>query len=300
MRTSRTRRVALGAFAAVALLATACGDDAGGQGSAGGEADTLDTLRVIAVSEGPDANLREAMAPLNDAFGEATGLEIELVEVADGNSMVEALAADRADVATLSGFLMTFARQLADVEVVAGASGSEDVSVFAVRQDSDIQSIEDLRGTTVALGAEASAGSNWQPREELRAAGLEAGTDVEVTNTGGYDAALLALQNGSVDAAASRPMIMEQLSENGQTDADAFRIIHRSDPLPLALSVVVRSELPEQVRADLQEYFLGEDGLETLGQLFPLLDETFVPDEEVFGYFEGIIDDLGVELSEVE
>lgn len=322
MRRARVRAVTALAAIALGVTATSCGDDGDDEVSAGNgdaaettnEAETEDTadtaddasperpevLRVAVAAGSGDADLAESMSALNDAYSEATGLPVEVVEVADSNGIIESLRAGRVDIATLSGFLLVFGQQLADLEVVAAAAGSTDVSAIVVREDSDIQSIEDLTGRSIALGDPNSAGSGIQPRLQLLDAGIDPDADMEVTYTGAYDAALLSVINGAVDAAGTRPFVMEMLAENADFDTDELRIIETSDPLPLMLAVVATDTVPDDVIEDLRTYMLSDDGLEALQALSPLADSTFVPDDEVYSYFQNGIDSLGIQVEDLE
>ncbi|HEX7096883.1 MAG TPA: phosphate/phosphite/phosphonate ABC transporter substrate-binding protein [Acidimicrobiales bacterium] len=264
------------------------------------EAESIEKLRIAVIGEGTDSTLADRLKPLNDALSEATGLPVDLVEVADGNGLVEALHAGRVDVASLSGFILTFARQLADVEIIAATAGSTDVSTIVVPKDSPVTNLDELRGKSIALGDPNSAGSGVQPRALLLDHGIDPERDLDVTYTGGYDTALLAAYNGTVDAAATRPFVMQLFAQNGAFPEDAFRIIATSEPLPLGLAIVGREGLPPSIIEKLRTFFLSAEGLSVFQAVFPLADKTFVPDAEVLGYFERIIEELGIELSSIE
>ena len=86
-------------------------------------------------------------------------------------------------------------------------------SVIVVREDSDIRSIEDLRGKSIGVGALDSPQATLIPLEHLAAAGLNVDTDVMVRrfdvlvgkhgdHIGGERDAARALMQGEVHAAA--------------------------------------------------------------------------------------------------
>jgi ABC-type phosphate/phosphonate transport system substrate-binding protein len=131
---------------------------------------------------------------------------------------VEDLLAGRIDVAWNSPLAWVRARRLAEAngsEVAALAMRDTDrdlTSVIVVRADSSIQSVSDLRGKTVGVGAVDSPQATLLPLAHVRASGLEPGRDFTVQrfdigvglhgdHVGGERDAARALATGTIDAA---------------------------------------------------------------------------------------------------
>jgi ABC-type phosphate/phosphonate transport system substrate-binding protein len=118
---------------------------------------------------------------------------------------------------------------------------SQVATVMLVRADSDIASIEDLRGRRVALGVPASSELALIPRHQLRQQGLDVETECEIVQLepkefpGGerwVDALTIiaAIEDGKVDAATLFEPHFKMLVERGRLDPTSFRVIWRSQP----------------------------------------------------------------------
>jgi ABC-type phosphate/phosphonate transport system substrate-binding protein len=113
-------------------------------------------------------------------------------------------------------------------------------SVVVVRADSGIESIEQLRGATVATGAVDSPQATLIPLSHLRAAGLEPGRDVDIRrfdvgvglhgdHIGGERDAARALVAGEVDAACMIDGNHLAFSNDGTIPAGATRIVAQTE-----------------------------------------------------------------------
>jgi ABC-type phosphate/phosphonate transport system substrate-binding protein len=109
-------------------------------------------------------------------------------------------------------------------------------SVVVVRADSGIDSVEQLRGTTVATGAVDSPQATLIPMSHLRAAGLEPGRDVDIRrfdvgvglhgdHIGGERDAARALVAGEVDAACMIDGNHLAFSNDGTIPAGSTKIV---------------------------------------------------------------------------
>ncbi len=114
-------------------------------------------------------------------------------------------------------------------------------SVFVVRDDSDLESIEDLKGKTVAVGAKDSPQATLIPLERLAKAGLHAGKDFEVVyfdvlvgkhgdHIGGERDAVIALMEKKVDVACIIDGNHLGFTKEGTISAGSTRIIGQTAP----------------------------------------------------------------------
>jgi len=150
-------------------------------------------------------------------FGEH-GLDFDVVLFTNYERQVEAHVHGHFDVAWNSPLAwLQLQRIAAKLGTPAHAIAMRDTdrdltSVILVRSDSDVRSIADLRGRTIAVGAHDSPQATLIPLEHVRAAGLQPGRDVEVRyydvlvgkhgdHIGGERDAARALADGQVDAA---------------------------------------------------------------------------------------------------
>ncbi len=114
-------------------------------------------------------------------------------------------------------------------------------SVVVVRSDSDIRSLADLRGRTVATGAVDSPQATLLPLSLLRAAGVEPGADVDVLlfdvgvglhgdHIGGERDAAKALRAGDADAACMIDANLLLFGREGILPSGSVRVIGHTGP----------------------------------------------------------------------
>ncbi len=139
-------------------------------------------------------------------------------------------------------------------------------SVFFVRRDSPIGSLEDLKGRTVALQSALSTSAYLVPAMELLAHGVKpeillTPNDVPAADTVGYVFARTELNISTyvhkrvVDAGVISSL--DWMNDRSMPPAfrGDMRVIFRSEPMPRALEMV-RSDLDPAVRARLQQVLL--------------------------------------------
>jgi phosphonate transport system substrate-binding protein len=172
--------------------------------------------------------------------------ELDYVLYPHYERQVEDLLAGRHDVAWNSPLAWVRARRAAEarglrVEAVAMRDTDRDLrSVVAVRHDSDLHALEDLRERTVATGAVDSPQATLLPVSRLRAGGLTPGTDVEIRrfdvgvglhgdHIGGERDAAAALAAGTVDAACMTDSNLLLFSREGTLAPDSVRVIAQTE-----------------------------------------------------------------------
>lgn len=224
MQKSNRFLAALALIPAAALALSACasggtGDAGSGEAPAGGEPRTIKVATVGIMSD--------VVLQIADEQGylEAEGLEIENVTVANPPAGVAALQGGQVDFAFSPGVVFVNARsQGVPVKVAAGASGFpadvapgpeldlyDDTGVY-VGPDSEIASLEDLAGTSIAVNAR-KANLEATVSRTL----LDAGVDPESINWVALDFTSMveALKNGEVDAAVPVNPFTLQAEEAG-------------------------------------------------------------------------------------
>lgn len=270
-------------------------------------------------SETTDAPITIATLPLGDdptqanpidAFAELvekeTGRTVEVTDVPDYLSVVEAIRADHVDIGIMSGFPSALAVNTGEVDsLMAWAGSDEPVSACVVLEDSPVQKLEDLRGKTVAFADQASSSGYFMPVYMLDQAGLEQGTDYEAIFAGGHEGSFVALEQGQVDAACTAIMLT-QLGEPMFPFADGeWRGVGESPSMDVMGSVLARPSLDEETRAQLQEALpkvFSEENREALGALgegFIGLEEIMDPDPSIFKSFAEIAEVAGVKLEDL-
>jgi len=257
-------------FALVVPLLAACG--APGANAAAKPA----TLRVgLIPNQAPD-RLKAQYEPFRAYLSQQLNMPVELFVATDYNGVVEAMIADRLDVAYFGGVTYVQARSRADIQPIVTeidrlTKTTKYSSVIVTRADGPIQSLADLRDKRFAFGDINSTSGSLYPRLMLDAAGYRFSDDPkvapaglrEIIYTGGHDATALAVQNGTIDAGGLEERILLRLQEAGTVDASKIRILQRSDPIE-GYPWVVRGKLDKGLVERITNAYLGINDPELL------------------------------------
>jgi len=205
-------------------------------------------------------------------IGELTGIEITPIRVTDYNAAVEAVRANRAQIAWYGGKTYIQAVEIANVEAFAAGvrKGDTDASYFAyfvVPSDSDLQTIDDVKGKRLALNSIGSTSGDLIPQVELMKAGLSIKNKndfKQVYYAGSHDACMMAALNKHVDVCGMSSRNFDARIADGTISLEQIRIIHRSSPVPpppLAYSKSLPLEIRNKIKlATLDAHNYGKIG----------------------------------------
>ena len=203
---------------------------------------------------------------------ELTGIEITPIRVTDYNAAVEAVRANRAQIAWYGGKTYIQAVEIANVEAFAAGvrKGDTDASYFAyfvVRADSDLKTLADVKGKKLALNSIGSTSGDLIPQVELVKSGLSVKNKDDFQNVhyaGSHDACLLAVINKHVDVCGMSSRNFDARIADGTIELEQVRIIHRSSPVPpppLAYSKNLPLEVRNKIKvATLEAHKYGKIG----------------------------------------
>ncbi|WP_282857263.1 phosphate/phosphite/phosphonate ABC transporter substrate-binding protein [Pseudoclavibacter helvolus] len=295
----RSPLLAFGIMGVSALALTGC------QTAEATADDTTITIATIPLGEDPtQANPIDALVELLEA---ETGYTVEVTDVPDYLSVVEAIRADHVDMGIMSGFPSALAVNTGEVDALLAWEGSEDpVSTCVVLNDSPVQELTDLEGKTVAFADQASSSGYFMPVHMLHEAGLEQGTDYEAIFAGGHEGSFAALEQGQVDAACTSIMLTELGAPMFPFADGEWRGVGESAPMPVMGSVLGSPELTDEKRAVIQDAIQAvfvEKNAEALGALgsgFIGLPVSVDPEPSVFDGFVEIAGVAGVQLEDLE
>ena len=198
-------------IAALALLLTGCvsGENQASQSSETADGDLAgQTLNIDFATYNPLSLIIK-----NQRWLEDQGLQVNWVQSAGSNKANEALRAGAIDVGSTAGSAALLARANGSPIQVIGIYSQPEWAALVAPAGSDITSVEQLRGKTVA----ATKGTDpyFFLLQALEANGLSV-EDVTVQNLQHADG-WAALQNGSVDAWAGLDPIMAGAEQTGAT-----------------------------------------------------------------------------------
>ncbi|MGJ9372662.1 aliphatic sulfonate ABC transporter substrate-binding protein [Nesterenkonia sp. CF4.4] len=212
-RSSRPRRTsvkAVSAAAAVALLATACGGD-------GGEDEQLETLNIDFATYNPLSLIILENGWLEEEL-EELDVDVKWVQSTGSNVANENLRAGNIDVGSTAGSAALLNRAVgADTHTIM-IENQPEWSALVTDGDSDIESVEDLEGASIA--ATPATDPYFFMARSLQEAGLSV-DDVEVQSLQHADG-WQALANGDVDAWAGLDPIM------AGAEADGAELLYRN------------------------------------------------------------------------
>jgi phosphonate transport system substrate-binding protein len=291
---------AVGMLGIAALALTGC------QASGTAEAAPSDapiTIATLPVSDDPtQANPIEALVELLEA---ETGREVEVTDVPDYLSVVEAIRADHVDIGIMSGFPSALAINTGEVDALLAWKGSDEpVSTCVVLNDSPIQTLEDLEGKTVAFADQASSSGYFMPVYMLDQVGLEQGTDYEAIFAGGHEGSFAALEQGQVDAACTAIVLTEMGAPMFPFADGEWRGIGESPSMDVMGTVLARQTLDDETRTLLEEAIpkvFTEENAEALSSYssFIGLDVEIAPEPSIFASFAEIAAVAGVKLEDL-
>lgn len=283
----------IGAFAAAAilgasLLLTACsgasevsaetagtsGADAEEQAAGPGGEDGVFTI-AYAPNESTEQST-DARNGLAEELSAALGCEVEEIQASDYNAIIEALRTDKADMAYMGPLAIALGVERAGVEpiVMKADDGDPEKAVYhsvlvTSSANTDINSIADIKGKTMAFVDPDSTSGNLVPTSEIIQAFPEENLNSDLLHTNGeffeavsysgsHQAGLQAVVRGDVDVAPISDQILESEIANGNAAQEDVKIIHESDAIP-AEAMVVAASVDEETKQLLTEFLTSYD-----------------------------------------
>ena len=254
----------------------------------GGKPSDTKVLRVGFVPAEDAQQVLQNAQPVVEILRKKLHMEVQPFVATDYTGVVEALRVNKLDIAFLTPASYVLAKNEANVRVILKSERKGIPFYYAaiiVRAESDIRSLDDLRGKTFAFGDSLSTTGNVIPRKMLRDRGIDPVRDFkQVLYSGGHDATVLAVLNGKVDAGATYANSpdgedtawMRYLKD--EAESKKIRAIAFSEPIP-ADNLVVSAALDRGLAEKIEQIFidLSHDphGKKMLRELYQI--DGFVP-----------------------
>ncbi|WP_187977793.1 phosphate/phosphite/phosphonate ABC transporter substrate-binding protein [Mycetocola sp. JXN-3] len=282
------------AAALVALGLSACSSPASGDSSAQpeGASNVCPNGKIrmgILPYEDPD-KLEPAYQVLAAALSKKLDCPVEVSITEDYAAEVLAMENDQLEIAQFGPLGFVFASQRADaIPMVSFGDADGKPTTYTggiwVPNDSPIKTLEDLKGHTLALGSPGSTSGDALPMSALTDAGIV--DEVTADYAGGHPEALLALVNGTVDAAQINSQTLATATAKGTFDETKFRQVWKSKDIPND-PVTVRGNLPQEFQKTVTDALLSLDtadvekvsaflGVKNAGPLIPVTKDTYQP-----------------------
>lgn len=245
MRVTYQRRTLL-LLATTALLGLA---GSAGLGSVAAQDERPDRIRLAVTDLQGLEELQRDFEPFQAALSETLGVPVEFLPVSDRTAAAVALDANQVDLVLTGPAEYVVLRAVTDAEPLVGLTRPGYYSVIAVHADSGIETLEDLRDGTIALGDIGSTSSHLGPSKILADAGVNPLEDLEVVMLGG--GATQAFINQDVDAIGTSQLSYDRMLEASELTADQVPIIATGPDFPADV-FVAGTHLSADYRAELR------------------------------------------------
>ena len=175
-----------------------------------------DTLNVQFVPTNNDGSMEAKTGPFADYLSEKLGMDVEVTLATDYSTIVEAMASGKVDLGIMPPAAYVQARNLDAAEALLSSqlvAYDEDTeqpledtytSTFKgevlVIADSDMESLEDLKGKKIATLSPNSASGYIYPVAEMKDLGIDPLTDCTLTTVNDIPSEITAVLNGQQDA----------------------------------------------------------------------------------------------------
>lgn len=235
----------------------------------------------------------DARNGLASDLGEALGMEVKEIQASDYNAIIEALRTGNADMAYMGPLAVALAVERADsVPIVMKApEGDKEQAVYhsvlIARSDNDeINSIQDIKGKSIAFVDPDSTSGNLVPTYEIIKAFPDDKLDTDILHTNGeffeavsfsgkHQAGLQAVIKGDVDVAPISDQILASEIANGNAKEGDVKIIHTSEAIP-AEAMVVSADVDEELKAKLADFLTTYDNEDYFTQVIKVEGARFV------------------------
>lgn len=296
MNAKKLSTLALAGVLTLSLLAGCGSNGTTGSNTASGNAAAAEKT-TFTIAYAPNESTEQSSDARNGLaadLGKALGMEVKEIQASDYNAIIEALRTGKADMAYMGPLSVALAVERADAEPIVmkapGGDKSQAVyhSVLIARADNDeINSIEDIKGKTMAFVDPDSTSGNLVPTSEIIKAFPNDNLDTDKLHTNGdffeavsfsgkHQAGLQAVIKGDVDVVPISDQILAAEIANGNASEGDVKIIHTSPAIP-AEAMVVGTSVDDNLRAKLVDFLTSYDNEAYFTDVIKVEGARFVP-----------------------
>ena len=223
-------------------------------------AQAADVLKVTAIPDEAPTELLRKFKPLGAYLEQQLGMKVEFMPVADYPAVVEAIAADRIDLAWLGGF--TFVQTRLKTGNAIPLVQREQDAVFTskfISSDPAVKSLADLKGKTFACGSVSSTSGSLMPRYFMQQDKIVPETYFSrVAFSGAHDATAAWVEAGKVDAGVLNASVWDKLVAAGKVDTKKVHVF-ATTPTYYDYNWTVRGSLDPELAGKIKAAFLALD-----------------------------------------
>jgi len=216
-------------------------------------------LRVMLVPSDTGADsIADDCKPVFNAITQVYGLHFDIRVGTSFAAVVEGMCNEQVDVAWLGVVTLPIVVKRGCGEFLAldvEKGQSVYYSGIFVARNSNIKTLHDLKGKSVAFGDLLSTAAFNFPVAMLIDAGIDPARDLgKIYMAGSHTNSLAALREGRVDAACASFNVYEKSVQNGIIDPKKVRVLKKSEPIPLP-PMGMHVKLKPEVKALLKKAF---------------------------------------------
>lgn len=207
---------------------------------------------------------------------EYLGCEVEEIQASDYNAIIEALRTGKADMAYMGANAIALGHERANIApiVMKAEDGDPEKAVYrsvliTSSSNEKINSIEDIKGCTIAFVDPDSTSGNLVPSSDIITAFGNEKLDMDKLHTNGsffeaasysgsHQAGLQAVVRGDVDVVPISNQILASEIANGNVKESDIKVIHESGTIP-AEAMVVSAEASEELKEMLVKFLIEYD-----------------------------------------
>lgn len=235
----------------------------------------------------------DARSTLAKDLGKVINMDVKEIQASDYTAIIEALRTGKADMAHMGALAVAMGAERAGVTPIVMKAPNGDKaqavyhSVFVTQKDnSEINSIKDFKGKTIAFVDPDSTSGNLVPTSEI----MKAFPDLHLTNekihtngeffeavsfSGKHQAGLQAVIKGDVDIVPISDQIMASEFKNGNADENAVKVVHSSAAIP-AEAMVVSKTVNEDLKKTLTKFLVEYNNKDYFDKVIKKADARFV------------------------
>jgi len=224
-----------------------------------------EVLRLALIPAEDIVEMMENFEPARQYLESELGIEIEMFKAIDYTAVIEAMRAEKIELAFFGPFSYVLAAERANARaIVAGGDADGNLAVYhsimIAHKDSNIKSIDDVKACAGELAISfvdpASTSGYLIPYGFMESIGLSPDEAFrEVVFAGGHDASILAVSARKVDFGATWEGPYQTAIEEGLITAEDVPVIWKSEPIPRS-PLAVRGDLSESLINRIQQAFL--------------------------------------------
>lgn len=235
----------------------------------------------------------DARSTLAKDLSKVINMDVKEIQASDYTAIIEALRTGKADMAYMGALAVAMGAERAGVTpiVMKAPNGDKAQAVYhsvfiTQKNNSEINSIKDFKGKTIAFVDPDSTSGNLVPTSEI----MKAFPDLHLTNekihtngeffeavsfSGKHQAGLQAVIKGDVDIVPISDQIMASEFKNGNADENAVKVVHSSAAIP-AEAMVVSKTVNEDLKKTLTKFLVEYNNKDYFDKVIKKADARFV------------------------